>query len=263
MNRGTAGTSSKYTRSGNDYNQSDHDNAASSRSAPYRHSTVRHSDNPPRTTPWRNESHDASGAYSSEHLTHRSVNPAQSFDDLINQEKFDELVGKSHHFGRHYDGRNHGHYADSIKRYTSVSRRLLNRYEQSQLIPLLLQNFQPTQSWNWRSLTTTLHSFTSAGVFIPYKSTGESIKPTQAALLSTLLNAITFKCNQTEAEDIDARCLANLLWAMAKLVDNGQEPTPEFKRVVSALLPHVNAQKDQFIPQHVAILLWAMAKLVD
>ncbi|MBO9484762.1 RAP domain-containing protein, partial [Salinisphaera sp. G21_0] len=57
--------------------------------------------------------------------------------------------------------------------------------------------------------------------------------------------------------------IANLLWAMAKLVDNGQEQIPELNEAVAALLPHVNAQKDQFIPQHIANLLWAMAKLVD
>uniref|UniRef100_UPI0013D1E050 RAP domain-containing protein n=1 Tax=Endozoicomonas acroporae TaxID=1701104 RepID=UPI0013D1E050 len=48
-----------------------------------------------------------------------------------------------------------------------------------------------------------------------------------------------------------------------KLVDNGQERTPELNKAMAALLPHVNAQKDQFIPQHIVNLLWAMAKLVD
>uniref|UniRef100_UPI0013D052E1 RAP domain-containing protein n=2 Tax=Endozoicomonas acroporae TaxID=1701104 RepID=UPI0013D052E1 len=57
--------------------------------------------------------------------------------------------------------------------------------------------------------------------------------------------------------------IANLLWAMAKLVDYGQEQTPEFKETVAALLPHVNAQKDQFKAQGNVNLLWAMAKLVD
>ena len=37
--------------------------------------------------------------------------------------------------------------------------------------------------------------------------------------------------------------IANLLWAMAKLVDNGQEQTPELKEAVAALLPQVIAQK--------------------
>ncbi|MGI2030683.1 hypothetical protein, partial [Endozoicomonas acroporae] len=56
--------------------------------------------------------------------------------------------------------------------------------------------------------------------------------------------------------------IANLLWAMAKLMDNGQEQTPGLNESIAMLLPHVNAQKDQFIPQHIANLLWAMAKLV-
>ncbi|WP_422461576.1 RAP domain-containing protein [Endozoicomonas sp. ALB115] len=50
---------------------------------------------------------------------------------------------------------------------------------------------------------------------------------------------------------------------MAKLVDNGQERTPELKESVAALLPHVSAQKANFTPQSIANLLWAMAKLVD
>ncbi|WBA87013.1 hypothetical protein [Endozoicomonas sp. GU-1] len=92
----------------------------------------------------------------------------------------------------------------------------------------------------------------------------ERVKHTQAALLSTLLDAIIFKCNQKpQVRDIDARGIANLLWALAKLVDNGQERTAELKKAVAVLLPHVNAQKKQFIPQGIANLLWAMAKLVD
>uniref|UniRef100_UPI0013D719A9 RAP domain-containing protein n=1 Tax=Endozoicomonas acroporae TaxID=1701104 RepID=UPI0013D719A9 len=162
-----------------------------------------------------------------------------------------------------YDGRNHGQYASSIKKYTSAAKRPLNRTEQSQLMRLL-RNFSATRSWNWRSLTTTLHSFTSAGVFTPHKPMDERVQLTQAALLSTLLDAIIFKCNQKpEARDIGAQEIANLLWAMAKLVDSGQERTAELKEAVTVLLPHVNVQKDQFVPQAIANLLWAMAKLVD
>ncbi len=174
----------------------------------------------------------------------------------------DDLVSKSNHFGHRYDGRNHGQYASSIKRYTSASKRPLNPAEQSQLIRLL-KHFTVTQSWNWRSLTTTLYSFTSAGVFTPHKPMGERVKLTQAVLLSTLLDTITFKCNQKpQAWDIDAQGIANLLWAMAKLVDNGQQWTPGLKEAVAALLPLVNSEKNQFIPQHIANLLWALAKLV-
>ncbi len=175
----------------------------------------------------------------------------------------DGLLSKSDHFGHRYDGRNHGLYANSIKRYTSAAKRPLNRAEQSQLMHFL-QNFTVTRRWGWRSLTTTLHALTSAGVFTPHKPVDERVRHTQVALLSTLLDAIIFKCHQKPpARDIDAWGIANQLWAMAKLVDNGQEHTPGLKEAVAALLPHVKAQMDQFIPQGIAILLWAMAKLVD
>ncbi len=193
----------------------------------------------------------------------RSVNPAQDFNALIKQEVMDDLVSKSYRFGHRYDGRNHGQYASSIKKYTSTAKRPLNRAEQSELISLL-QNFTATRSWNWRSLTTTMHSLTSAGVFTPHKPMDERVRLTQAALLSTLLDAIIFKCNQTPGDrDIDARGIANLLWAMAKLPNNGQEQRLELNEAVAALLPHINSQKANFKPQGIVNLLWAMAKLVD
>ncbi|WBA79331.1 RAP domain-containing protein [Endozoicomonas sp. GU-1] len=172
-------------------------------------------------------------------------------------------MSKSYRFGDRYDGRDHGLYASSIKKYTSAAKRPLNRAEQSQLI-CSLKNFTATRSWNWRSLTTTLHSFTSAGVFTPHKLMDESVKRTQAALMTTLLDAIIFKCNQKpHARDIDAQGVANLLWAIAKLLDNGQERTPQLKEAVAVLLPQVNPEKANFNPQEIANLLWAMAKLVD
>ncbi|MBO9495541.1 DUF1601 domain-containing protein [Thalassotalea sp. G20_0] len=263
MDRSSAGISGQYTRSGNYYNRPDGHVTSSSGRMQYRHGLVRQMDNPLRTTPGRNEFYHSSTARSSQYLLRRSVNSAQDFNALIKREIMAGLVSKSDRFGHRYDGRNHGQYASSIKKYTSTAKRPLNRAEQSQLIRLL-QNFTATRSWNWRSLTTTLHSFTSAGVFTPYKPIDERVQLTQAALLSTLFDPIIVKCNQkSQARDIDAQGIANLLWATAKLVDSGQERTPELKEAVAALLPHVNAQKAHFKPQEIANLLWAIVKLVD
>ncbi|MBO9484500.1 RAP domain-containing protein [Salinisphaera sp. G21_0] len=262
MDRSYAGISGQYPRSDNGYNQPNGRVPSSGRGR-YRHATVRQWNHPPRTAPVRNQFYHSSGTRSSQHLQCRSVNSAQDFNALIKPEIMNDLVSQSERFGDRYNGRNHGQYASSIKKYTSAVQRPLNRAEQSQLMRLL-QNFTVTRSWNWRSLTTTLHSFTSAGVFTPHKPMDERVQLTQAALLSTLLDAILFKCNQKpEASNISAQEIANLLWAMAKLVDSWQELTPGLNEAVVALLPHVNAQKDQFIPQHIANLLWAMAKLVD
>ncbi len=173
------------------------------------------------------------------------------------------LVRKSDRFGHRYDGRDHGLYASSVKKYTLAAKRPLNRAEQSQLMRLL-QNFAATRSWNWRSLTTTFHSLTSAGVFTPHKPMDERVKHTQAALLSTLLDAIRFKCSKkADARDIDAQGIANLLWAMTKLADIAREPTPGLNETVTALLPYVKAQKANFKQQGITNLLWATAKLAD
>ncbi|WP_146000331.1 DUF1601 domain-containing protein, partial [Endozoicomonas acroporae] len=262
MDRSSAGISGQYATSDNGYNQPN-GHAPSSGRGRYRHATVRQQDSHPRSTPGCNEFHHSSGTRPSQYLMHRSVTSAQDFNALIKPEIMAGLVRKSDRFGHHYDGRDHGLYASSVKKYTSAAKRPLNRAEQSQLMRLL-QNFTAARSWNWRSLTTTFHSLTSAGVFTLHKPMDARVKLTQTNLLSTLFDSIIFNCNQKPpARDIDAQGVANLLWAMAKLVDNGQERTAELKEAVAVLLPHVNAQKKQFIPQGIANLLWAMAKLVD
>ena len=91
MDRGAAGTSSKFTTSGSDYSQSD-DSAASPGSGQSKHGLVRQLDNPPRTTPKLNASYNTSGACSFAYLPRRSVSPTQSFNDLIKQEKFLSLI---------------------------------------------------------------------------------------------------------------------------------------------------------------------------
>ena len=263
MDRGAAGISWKYTTSGNDYKKPD-DHAISSRRGRSGNGTVEWVNTPNTYTPRGKGFYNTSGACSSHCPSRRTVKPIQDFSDLITPENIAHLATISDKFGARYDGRTHSQFANSIKQYTSNSKRPLSRDQISQLIPSL-QTFKPKQqSWSWRSLTTTLHSLTSAGVFNPHKHMDETVKHPQANLLSILLDVIKLKCCQKpELRDIDAQGIANLLWATAKLVDNGQERTAELKAAVAALLPHVNAQKDQFNAQGIANLLWAMAKLVD
>nr|WP_286198516.1 RAP domain-containing protein [Salinisphaera sp. G21_0] len=66
-----------------------------------------------------------------------------------------------------------------------------------------------------------------------------------------------------QKNQLNAQGIVNLMWSMAKLVNNGLERTPGLKEAVVTLLPQVSAQKDQFNPQGIANLLWAIAKLVD
>ncbi len=269
MDRGGAGISWQCATSGNDYKQPD-DRTDSSKSGRYWHGSVRQVNAPLACIQKRNE-YRASDGFSANHAKKHSIKPVHDFNALITQERMDYLLSISARYSDRYDGKKHSQFATLIKQYTSASRRPLHHSEQRQLIPFL-HNFKATSGWTWRSLATTLHSFTSAGVFTPHKYMSEGSKETQEALLSTLLDAVIRKCNQKpETRDIDAQGAANLLWALAKLVNNGLEleKTPKLKETVAALLPLVKTkaeskeEKDDFIPQHISNLLWAVAKLVD
>ncbi|MGI2030277.1 DUF1601 domain-containing protein [Endozoicomonas acroporae] len=270
MDRGGAGISWQCATSGNDYQQPD-DRTDSAKSGRYWHGSVRQVNAPLAYIQKRNE-YRASDGFSANHAKKHSIKPVHDFNALITQERMDYLLSISARYSDRYDGKKHSQFATVIKQYTSASRRPLHHSEQRQLIPLL-HNFKATSGWTWRSLATTLHSFTSAGVFTPHKYMSEGSKETQEALLSTLLDAVIRKCNQKpETRDIDAQVAANLLWALAKLVNNGLEleKTPKLKETVAALLPLVKTkaeskeeEKDHFTPQHISNLLWAVAKLVD
>ncbi|MGI2029676.1 RAP domain-containing protein [Endozoicomonas acroporae] len=268
MDRGGAGISWKYTTSGNDYKQPE-SHGDSSRDRRYRHRTARQANTPPPYIPGRNESYRASGACSADYPPRYSVKPVDDFNTLVTQEKMDWLAKVSAHYGKNYDGKKHSQFTTLIKQYTLASQRPLNHSEQRQLIPLL-HDFKATPRWSWRSLTTTFHSFTSAGVFTPHKYMDAWVKETQAALLSNLLDLVILKCNQ-ETRDIDALGAVNLMWALAKLVDNGLvlKKTPKLKEAVAALLPYAKIkaeskeENDHFIPKRIASLLWSVAKLVD
>ncbi|MBO9484173.1 RAP domain-containing protein [Salinisphaera sp. G21_0] len=269
MNRGADGISWQDTTSGNDYKQPD-DHPGFSRSGRYRQGTVRQGHALP-YIPRRNEFYNTSDVCSSYYPPGHSVKPVHELNALNIREKMDWLVRLSARHGDYYDGKKHSQFATSIKRYTSTLKRPLNHSEQRQLIPLL-HDFKTTPGWAWRGLTTTLHSLTSAGVFTPHQYLDEGVKETQASLLSTLLDTVIRKCNQKNAaSDIDAQGISNLLWALAKLVDNGLElaKTPKLKEAVVAMLPHLKTkaeskeEKDHFKPQEVTNLLWALAKLLD
>ena len=199
--------------------------------------------------------------YLSPPLKKRSIALPQNFSDLIKPERFHALKRQSDQTG--YDGKSHSQYATSVKHYTSDCRRPLNHREQNQLIPWL-QTFQPATNWSWRSLTTITHSFTSAGVFTLWQLTGQPVKDTQASLLAELLDAVLHKCRPRpeNSTDIEVWGITNLLWAMAKLIENGQQWTPQLEETVAALMPHVSARQNQFTPRGIANVLWAMAKLM-
>ena len=213
--------------------------------------------------PGRKRSPVTGEAFYSPPAKRRSVASEQSFDCFVKPERFIELKKLSDRFGKLYEGRAHGKFATEIKDYTTSCQRLLNLYEQTRLVPWL-EAFKTPTHWSWRSLTTVFHSLTAAGAFTPQPFTDQAVTNAQATSLTGLLDAVRHQCQQqTNARGIDVQGLANLLWAVAKLIDNGRGLTLELQETVTVLLPHVVVLKDQFIPQHISNLLWAVAKLVD
>ena len=206
---------------------------------------------------------ESGGARFSSQVNGRAVATEQDFNRLISRETFAALDKKAASFGEDYDGKGHSQYATLVKQYTSTCKRSLSREEQNCLMPLL-RSFQPTTNWSWRSVTTTIHSLTSAGVFTPQKPPSDETRHSQLSLLGDLLETVLQKCTQRSGvSGLDAKGIANLLWAMANLSNNCRELKTTLNEAVTAVLPRVMALKDQFISQGITNLLWAMAKLVD
>ena len=57
--------------------------------------------------------------------------------------------------------------------------------------------------------------------------------------------------------------IANLLWALAKLVEREVLTPEQASEAVTALLPQVQNHQVEFNPQEIANLLWALVKLVE
>ena len=86
---------------------------------------------------------------------------------------------------------------------------------------------------------------------------GRSGQPTMTALLLKVV---------TPPEPFNSQQVSNLLWALAKLVENGRLQMDRgdlVNQAVTALLPQVQSHQDDFTSQSVSNLLWSLAKLVE
>ena len=66
-----------------------------------------------------------------------------------------------------------------------------------------------------------------------------------------------------EPSEFTPQGIANLLWALAKLVEREVLTPEQASEAVTALLPQVQNHQAEFKPQEIANLLWALAKLVE
>ena len=181
-------------------------------------------------------------------------------------------------FNKNYEGRKHAHYCSQIKTATKTRKKPLTDNEKLKFVAFMRHLSEVVYSFNGISLSICIHSLVASQLLYPPLSTQwqrtaldgerESVKKTQKTLIEALIKAVDVRAKRQERPPygFGAQAISNLLWALAKLVDNGRiqvdEASPASK-AVTALLLQVVSPPGPFISQHISNLLWALAKLVD
>ena len=181
-------------------------------------------------------------------------------------------------FRKNYEGRKHGQYCNQIKNVTRTRRKPLTDDEKLKFVPFMRHLSEVVHSFNERSLSVCVHSLVASQLLYPPRFTrgqrtasggqGGSIKKAQKALIEQFARAVEFRATLQERAPcgFNAQEISNLLWALAKLVENGLLQLDQdglASQMVTALLPKVQSHQDDFTSQQVSNLLWTLAKLVE
>ncbi|MCY4641903.1 MAG: hypothetical protein OXC41_04305, partial [Gammaproteobacteria bacterium] len=180
-------------------------------------------------------------------------------------EKFEqgELKQVAKKIGRSYDGKKHSIFCTRIRKATQGRKLRLEDKKQLQPFIIHLTEVVKSSQFDARSTSTCVHSLTSIQLLYPLRQAKDRD-------LIRAINALTeaLLSNVAQLGEFDNQGVANLLWALAKLVENGLQldQSDLAYGAVMALLPQVvqvASHQAGFIPQHIANLLWALAKLVE
>ena len=127
----------------------------------------------------------------------------------------------------------HGKYCNQIKNATRIRRKPLTDDEKLKFVPFMRHLSEVVHSFNERSLSVCVHSLVASQLLYPPRSTrgqrtasggeGGSIKKAQKTLIEQLARAVESRATLQERAPcgFDAQEISNLLWALAKLVENG------------------------------------------
>ena len=199
-------------------------------------------------------------------------------DRLLMEFESGHMQSAAARFKKNYDGRKHGQYCNQIKNATRTRRKPLTDDEKLKFVPFMRHLSEVIHSFNERSLSVCVHSLVASQLLYPPRSTrgqrtasdgeGGSIKKAQKALIEQLARAVESRATLQERAPcgFNAQEISNLLWALAKLVENGLLQMGQgglVSHAVTALLPQVVAPPGPFNPQQISNLLWALAKLVE
>ena len=190
----------------------------------------------------------------------------ETIASLMEEFEQGELKQLAKKIGRSYDGKKHSIFCTRIRKATQGRKLRLEDKKQLQPFIIHLTEVVKSSQFDARSTSTCVHSFTSIQLLYPLRQAKDRD-------LIRAINALTeaLLSNVAQLGEFGNQAVANLLWALAKLVENGLQLDQGglANGAVTALLTQV-VQEAQvashqagFKPQEIAILLWALAKLVE
>ena len=154
-------------------------------------------------------------------------------DTLLMEFKSGYLQDIAARYNKNYKGRKHAQYCSKIKTATKTRKKPLTDHEKLKCVAFMRHLSEVVYSFNGISLSICIHSLVASQLlYLPRSSQwqrtaldgeGESVKEAQKALIEAFLKAVDVRAKQQERQPngFDAQAISNLLWALAKLVDNG------------------------------------------
>ena len=195
-------------------------------------------------------------------------------DTLLMEFKSGYLQSIAARFNKNYDGKKHALYCSKIKTATKTRKKPLTDPEKLKCVTFMRHLSEVVYSFNGINLSTCIHSLVASQLLYPPRSTQwqrtaldgerESVKKAQKALIEALIKAVDVRAKRQYG--FDAQAISNLLWALAKLMENGWLKLNQVdlaSQAATALLRQVVTPPEPFTPQELSNLLWALAKLVD
>ena len=175
-------------------------------------------------------------------------------DTLLKEFESGQMQDIAARYKKNYDGRKHGRYCSKIKNATKVRKKTLTDDEKLRFVPFMRHLSQVVYSFNGISLSTCVHSLVASQLLYPPRSTqgqrtaldgeGGSVIKAQKALIEAFITAaasLAQRQNRTPY-GFDAQAISNLLWALAKLGENGllhRDQGGLASQAMTALLPQV------------------------
>ena len=156
-----------------------------------------------------------------------------TIEGLVKEYQDNQLLGGISRYREKYNGIDHSKFCNRIKKVTSKRESPLSQKEKKQLedFVIALSHDVEQTSFGAISISCCIHSLTSSQLLYP---TSGDQKLTQA--INTLTQALLKRV--TKINDFREQGIANLLWAVAKLVENGLDHG-QVNEAVTALLPLV------------------------